>query len=296
MTESGLYPSSLYKKSRSLRRGGLSPSRRPRTPGGLSSGLQVPSSPRAERPASDDAHAATIGAKKDSNRTSPRTQGRHRRRRRRPSTAVESHAPTLAQIRDIPTTSRVPARHVAAPTNSVVDRTSSHDRRQFLRGGGGGLAGAGGGGVTTLDIQRTQWVEEDGGGGEGKQDSGETRGGPETDDSQPEMEAGYGGGGGRVEGEGGATPRSRWGAVVAPRAKVAWGDAKKDLSLTVSKVVCRLLHSGDAGSGVCRFILNSESNNGRVATKLVQVPVTLDLPPQTLMVPSLHRSCTFFLR
>lgn len=211
MTESGLYPSSHYRKSRNLRRGGFIPPRGSRSPQGASSGRNM----------------LPVARKSEGSQISPppKTSRRHRRR---PSTAIETHTRSLAEVPDLPLTSRVPTRF-APPANCVRGGRGRTSRPGNGLGVEGGLAA----GITALEIQRTHWAEDDGdwtqGAVHGADDANAC---PEINESRPETD---------VDGVLACkkTKASRWGTCEIPKTKAAWGEATKSLSTTVSNVVRR---------------------------------------------------------
>lgn len=223
MTEAGLYPSNLYKKSKNMRKGGFSPSRGSRTPAGLSSELRIQSSFTEGRPATEGVDNM---ATQDTSVTSTSSNGARRRRRRRPSTAVESHAPGPFQVPNLPLSSRCPTSHDAR-ANSIRE---GRDSRVGSGLGIGRALPAAEGRTTTLEIQRARWVEaSDGETGRLDGDAEMVVDTPETDECVPQTDG---------DGQAGESSAAQWDAAPPPQATLAWGEAMRELSTTVSKVVC----------------------------------------------------------
>lgn len=270
MTESGLYPSSLYKKSQNMKRQGLSPSAQQhrqqlsRTSplhhrGGSGGDISSSNNPRARRispafpnevpstapgaststsppfplqdTASPNSSPAAIPAP-SSPITAPPVS---RRRRRRPSTALETQTPAPVLVPALPLTSRVRGRFAGRvhedrnQTNVVGTRRKRVPDGLEGSGNFGGGPGAGGE-VTTLEVQRTQWVEGDDGLGGGDVDRAAGSGsacdveqGPETDDGDDD----------NSRSESGARGASRG----ASKGTKGCGAAARERTTTVSEVV-----------------------------------------------------------
>lgn len=238
MTESGLYPSSLYKKSRDIRRGGFSPSggsRKLTARAGSSPGKADTSNARAHS-GLDDSNGGRVDdcpSKKGwSDSPTAAGSGSHKHRRRRPSTATETPKAGLAQFPELPLTSRVPTRFA--------------ERADDIREGGlahGGIAAAaaavasrGANETTKLEIKRTQWSGVEGESAQRSENDVVDRSfevGPVTNEVGPDAEAeddGY-----RDDGVADSPIRSC--VDGAPRAMIAWGEVARELTTTVSKVV-----------------------------------------------------------
>lgn len=248
-------------------RGSPNTLRGPRTPAGMRSGLNIPTTTPRERPstgniigtvakeytsatapsrrlsrpkqrrpstATENISSTKLGQSQELPLKSP--AGSTRTRQRRPSTALEMHSSTsLGQQQDYPSTSRVPSRFTAEP-GSILDRRASRTIRKGL-GTGRRLMAAATANVTTLDIQRTQWVEKDGGEEVGRLDGGagseKMVKGPERNECGPETE----------DSRAGGPTVTRRETLVEPTERLLWGVAMKELTTTVSNVVSRLVYS-----------------------------------------------------
>eukprot|EP00903_Cladosiphon_okamuranus_P013547 g12619.t1 len=266
MTEAGLYPSSRYKQSRSMRQAGLGgrgPRSRPPTglhnynnsnSNSLAPGHSFPSQPDYEH----------------RHNHQQRSRGR-----RRPSTALEtSTSPLLAHAPDVPLTSRDAEGCLAGAEGARALAFSSRNKYGGDGSGGDGSGGGGFGGgrggrllsataaaasptvaiagntnsrVSTLEVQRTQWVEGDhsrvrGGGWVEEGAVGyqvEGNGEPETNVEVRHEEGIPRDGGSGDRGNSSARRRSSVSTASseppsAPR--LAWGKAMREVTSSVNKV------------------------------------------------------------
>lgn len=262
MTEAGLYPSSRYKQSRNMRQSGLGTSSHSRPLTGLH-GLNK----------HDKSQTPLLGPSnnqaEDQDTNQQQQRGHHGRR---PSTALETPtAPLAAQpTRDAPLSARVglSAGNSFAGTGARILTASSPSCHNNNKSGD--IAGSR---ATTLDIQRTQWVEgdskqgvggwlEEGAGGQPQQQQGQQQQrqgavsatGPETNDDVEEGEKeGRNGGGDDESGGDHAGGRCNTSSTTSTSTadspkpfsdspkpfsrKAAWGKAMRELSSTVTKVV-----------------------------------------------------------
>lgn len=257
MTEAGLYPSSRYKKSRSMRQAGL---------GGSGSCSRPPAGGHS-RDLHDNSNTRSLSHSSPNHFDDHQQQQQQQRGRgrRRPSTALEIPTPPLlAHAPDAPLTSRDPGGRLAGAGGG---RALAFCTRNNNGDGGGGHGGGRGGRllsaaaaaasstaamaegnnssrVTTLEVQRTQWVEGD---------AGQARGGgwldggaserrvedePETHEEVEREEEAPRGRGGSDSAARRRSSVSTASSVAPPSVpRLAWGKAMREVTSSVNKVV-----------------------------------------------------------
>eukprot|EP00752_Nemacystus_decipiens_P009147 g8170.t1 len=311
MTEAGLYPSSRYKKSRSMRQAGL---------GSRSSRSR--SRPLTGRHASSQTQRRTSSNQADDQQQQQQQQQQRGRGRRRPSTALEPPTPPLlTHTPSAPLTSRdVGSRPAGAGGGRALALSPRKNSGDGLDDGdyGGGRGGrmipsaaaataasttaptiAGGGSrsnrVTTLEVQRTQWVEGDHGGrGKGggwlEDGAAEQRAAdqPETHEClgvEHEHE-GWGPRGGGSGGHGSARRRSSVSTAsnVPPSApRLAWGNAMREISRSMTKVTHLKVAAQRA------ITLSADERRRRVAKARAELIEEENLRAQELLFKNANR-------